>query len=266
MQRQNNGWVILLVFFLISGILFFFSSRNILNGFDLFGSIVFPLEKGIFALVELPKHITTSPSMQKAQDAALHVVGKYVDYEKLKDDNTALRDQFATSQTQSFVLLPAHIIGAPQFLPGVGYPDTIIIDQGYTNGVKKGQAVVYKNSIVGNVVQVRSVASQVKLVSSPGISFTAKTATTNAAGVLRGMGNQQMILDNVVLSDTLQVGDLVVTSLTQNIDGTGYPTGFVIGKITSLEKNPSNLFQRASVQSLVDVTKIPMVFVIKGVK
>ena len=98
------------------------------------------------------------------------------------------------------------------------------------------------------------------------MSFPAKTSQTNAIGVLKGSGNNTMVLDNVVLSDDLKVGDLVVTAMDQDIKSQGFPPNFIIGKIISVEKNPSSLFQRASLSGLVDVTKLSFVFVITGTK
>lgn len=266
MKRSGSGIGIFISLFLLSLLLFFFSQKNILGGFGILGNGLFPLQAVVFQLVRVPAQMTVKPQEQKVLQKTLDTAEKAVDVANLQKDNAALRDQFATSETQNYVMVPSHVIGAPQFLPGVGVPDSIVIDQGTRSGIKVGQAVVYKNNVVGTITQVRSSAALVKLVSSNGVSFPAKTNGTNALGVLKGTGNGTMVIDNVVLSDELKVGDLIVSAMGQNLDGTGYPPGLIIGKITSIEKNPSNLFQRASVQSLVNVTKIADVFVITGTK
>lgn len=265
MQQQKTP-VIFIIFSLLSLLLFFFSQKNIFGGFGIIGNALFPFQAAIFQVIHIPARLTTNPQAQKIQQKTLDIAQQAVDTANVQKDNTALRDQFATSETQQLVMVPSHIIGAPQFLPGVGEPDSIVIDQGTRSGIKIGQAVVYKNNVVGTIAQIRSAAALVKLVSSNGVSFPAKTNGTNALGVLKGTGNGTMILDNVVLSDDLRVGDLIITAMGQNIDTTGYPSGLIIGKITSVEKNPSNLFQRGGIKSLVDVTKIADVFVITGTK
>lgn len=265
MQQQKTP-ILFILLFLLSLLLFFSSSKNIFGGFAILGNGLFPVQAAIFQFVHIPTELATKPQEQKIQQKTLDIAQKAVDIANVQKDNVALRDQFATSETQQLVMVPSHVIGAPQFFPGVGEPESIIIDQGTRSGIKIGQAVVYKNNVVGTIAQVRSSAALVKLVSSNGVSFPARTNGTNALGVLKGTGNGTMVLDNVVLSDDLRSGDLIITALGQNIDTTGYPPGLIIGKITSVEKNPSNLFQRASVKSLVDVTKIADVFVITGTK
>lgn len=250
-----------LLSFLISLLLFFLSTQFYLPGIGVADSI-FP-SIALFAFRSIHP-ITKQQAISQTND--LNNIQKTLDYAHLKADNQALRDQFATAETSDLSLLPAHIIGAPEFLPGVGQPEQLILDQGEKSNIKKNQAVIFKNAIIGLVVQVHTHTSLVKLVSSNGISFPAKTVETNALGILKGIGNGEMILDNVVLSDELKVGDLVVSSLDVNADGTGYPPGMYIGKITAIQKNPSSLFQRASVKSLVDVTKVPLLFVILGQK
>lgn len=265
MRSTSKILPLFLSFFFLSILLFFISQKNIFGGFGILGNALFPLETIFFHTTHLSQNTPQNKKMLQTQDEGLNNAQNMVDYTRLKEDNNALRDQFQTQETAPFSLLPSHIIGAPQFLPGVGSPEDIVLDQGSTSGVKIGQAVVYKTNLIGMVMQVRPTASLVKLVSASGISFPAKTNGTNALGVLKGAGNGTMVLDNVVLADQLQVGDLVVTALGSRLDGVN-TAGLIVGKITSIEKNPSSLFQRASVASLLNITKLPLVFVITGTK
>ena len=69
------------------------------------------------------------------------------------------------------------------------------------------------------------------------------------------------MIKNVVLSDKLTVSDLVLTK--GDIDlGRGYPPDLIVGKIVSVDKKASSLFQSAQVISLVDITRVPIVFII----
>jgi len=69
-------------------------------------------------------------------------------------------------------------------------------------------------------------------------------------------------LDNVVLSDSIAVGDYVVTKGDLTIDNSGYPPSLIVGKIISVEKKSSDLFQRGKVKSLVDFSRLSTVFVV----
>jgi rod shape-determining protein MreC len=163
-------------------------------------------------------------------------------------------------------LLPANIVGAPSFIPGISTPETFIIDKGTSDGVKVGDAVVYKNNLLGKISKISDSLSEVTLVTNTSSSFTAKTSSSQALGVIKGQGGGQMILDNVLLSDNLKPSDLVLTNGDTNLSGKGYPPDLVVGKIVSVDKKASSLFQRAEVSSFIDFAKITTVFVISKMK
>ena len=73
-----------------------------------------------------------------------------------------------------------------------------------------------------------------------------------------------MVLDNVVLSDTIENTDLVETKGDVDANGNGYPPHLIVGKILSVNKKTSALFQSALVGSLVDVSKLDVVFVMRN--
>ena len=83
-----------------------------------------------------------------------------------------------------------------------------------------------------------------------------------AQGLIKGQGNGQIVLDNVLLSEKIENGDLVVTGGTKDIEGIGLPPDLVIGKIYALQKNPSALFQKAEVKSFIDSVQLSTLFII----
>ena len=85
---------------------------------------------------------------------------------------------------------------------------------------------------------------------------------TNASGVIKGEGGDGMILDEVLLSDSLKKDDLVLTKGNQDLSGVGFPPGLAVGKIASISKNASDLFQKAEVKSSLDFTKLDKVFIV----
>lgn len=188
----------------------------------------------------------------------LNLLGKIADYERLKRENAALSDQFQTSYPSSVQLLQAQIIGAPGFIPGVSAPDTLILNKGAGDNIKEGSAVVIKNNLIGIIAKVSGNLSKVNTISNPSFSFTAKTQNA-AVGIIKG--GESLTLDNILLSENISKGELVLTKGNVNNDGAGIPPDLVVGKITSLEKNPSDLFQKASVESFIDLTNLTSVFV-----
>lgn len=193
------------------------------------------------------------------------ILKQLVDQKTLSQENQALRDQFENAhQTDPQKLLPAHIVGSPSFVPGVTTPAFFILDRGSDNAVEVGQAVVVNDSLIGKIDTVSPKLSRVKLVIAEDFSFTVKIMDRNANGVIKGEGTIDMLLDNVVLSDTVEVADIVVTRGDVTQDGNGILPNLIVGKVIRVEKKPSALFQTARVKSLVDFTKLTNVFVTSG--
>ncbi|SRR5260221_2047052 len=218
------------------------------------GRVFSPVEGMIFSTAQ--KVLPTSREIASLKAENLLLRSELVKEKELQQDNQALRDQFTTTSLQPTALLPAHIIAAPNFLPNITYPDTFVLDIGYLDNVKKGMAVVYKDNLIGVVTQATSHTTQVMLIAKKQTIISAKNLETNALGVIKGQGSGDMTMENVLLSDTLHVGNTIVTN--QGM----YPPNLVIGKITSVDKNPSALFQQASVKGLVDFEKLTIVFVL----
>src|SRR5260221_7156439 len=181
--------------------------------------------------------------VEKLKAQNIDLSKKLVDQKKLIDDNKALNDQFLTTSIKSSTLLAANVVGAPRFIPGISSPETFVIDVGSKDGVAAGNAVIFKDNLVGKVTKLTENLSEVTLIGNVASKFTAKTEN-GVAGVIKGEGNGEIVLDNVLLSDHIQKGDLVVTSGDLKIDSTGFPPELIVGRITTVDRNPSDLFQK----------------------
>lgn len=261
MRRQSFLPIFFLFLVLSFGILFL-SEKNLFPG--VVGTILFPIESTAYNLF----HVSFLPVAKSPQDSLTAqnqaLLQQLTHLQSVEADNKALRDQFQITDIPSQTLIPAHIIGAPSFFPGVSLPENIVIDRGDAQGVHVGQVVIVKNILVGSVVKATSNASLVRLVSNISSLITAQTQETSAQGVVKGLGNGEMVLDNVSLSDQLKLGDMVVTGAGQDMSGSGYPPGLILGTISSIEKNPSSLFQKANIKSPFSITHLQMVFIKSG--
>lgn len=189
----------------------------------------------------------------------LDLLSKIGDFEKLKKENQALSDQFQISHPASYNLLRADVIGAPEFIPGVSKPLSLIINKGSNDKLKVGLAVVIKDNLVGIIESVSENLAKVSTLNNPSFSFTAKTEK-GAVGVVKG-GGGNLTLDNVLLSENINKKEIVLTKGDINQDGIGIPADLIVGKIKSVEKNPSDLFQKAEIESFVNFVNLSQVFV-----
>lgn len=262
-MQKRNFVSYFLIFLTLSLVIFAASKIGLLKPLDSLGKgILSPVQALTYGTFSKITNFGSSSQVQTLKAQNLALTKKLIDQNKLIEDNKALRDQFQTQNPKSSNLIDADVIGAPMFIPGISVPETLILDRGESDGIKVGQAVVYQDNLVGQVVGTSSFLSNVMLITNPSSSFTAKSLTTQSIGVIKGQGGGEMVLDNVVLSDSLQKQDTILTKGDVNSSDLGFPPDLVVGEITSISKNPSDLFQKAEVKTLIDFSKLTKVFVI----
>jgi rod shape-determining protein MreC len=184
---------------------------------------------------------------------------------EILDENAALKSQFRFSEGKSQGLIPAKVVGQPGFLPGITLPEYLIINKGYKSGVSEGSGVVLGNNLVGKVIKAYPDFSKIELITNKNSSFIAEISEDpEINGVIKGQGGDGLIFDNVPLSDELKKGSEILTKGDRDESGNGYPPNLAVGKIVSVEKKQSELFQKAKIISPIDFKNLSIVFVIKG--
>lgn len=219
-----------------------------------FLNFTYDISSSIFS----PIRVLATGVVSKEQDLAQ--VSEDLEEQKIKADMEALRSQFAVFYPRSQNLLPAKVIGMPSFIPGRSTPEYLILDRGENDGVRVGQAVVLSDNLVGKIDRASKTSSRVILSVNKNVSFSGKT-DAGAIGVVRGTGDG-IEIGNILPEELLGKNAKVLSKGDQDINGSGIPPDLIIGKIISVEKDPSALFQKAQIRSLVDFTKLNMVFVL----
>lgn len=249
MKNHSNRFslfIVLFFFTLIFFLFFRFGPSSAIEGF--FQKILTPLQKTSFNFLNKK----TSDNEDLLKKKIKNLESKLIDVEKLEKDNKALRDQFALSQPDHRSLLPAYIVGAPSFVPGTTGIDQIVIDKGISSGVKAEYSVLYENNLIGKVKKASSNLSVVKLINNKETSITSQTLKSGALGIVNGTNEGKIILDNVLLADKLEKGDVVFEK----------DSRLLIGKIMSINKKPSSLFQSAEIEQLIEVRNLNLIFVL----
>lgn len=259
MRKQSNFLPIAIVCLVVAMALYFFPNSFVATGVNtVVGSIAKPIG-GLFAPKGQPSEFT------KLREENSALFARLVKFKNQEAENKALLDQFQTVYPKSQSLLPAKIIGVPSFVPGVTSPEVFIIDKGSSDLVQKGQAVIFKEYLIGIVDSVGTYGAKVLLITNQEVSLRVKT-TQGALGLLKGRGAGQMSVENVLLSENLTPDDGVYTFGEMDEQGNGLPPDLLIGYIVSVDKKPSNVFQSAEVKSTIQMQDLSVVFIVVGNK
>lgn len=134
----------------------------------------------------------------------------------------------------------------------------IIIDKGSEHGILHGMPVVTQQGLVGRVDAVIAKASRIKLItdSTSVVNVFLQSAETEAQ--LLGSLTGDVSLDMIPLDETVEPGDVVLTSGL----GGNYPPNIFVGQVLSVQQRENALFQTATVQPIVDFTSINAVLVV----
>lgn len=262
MAKRSKISVVFFVLLVFSILLFLLSRAGYLDGpQSIFARVFSPLQGISFSAFNFLSNSGNS-ELEKLKNENKELVKRLVEHENIKRDNQALRDQFEKGGEERLKLLPAKIAGAPSFLPGVTDPVTFIIDKGTEDGVRVGTAVVVKNILVGKVTSANAYISKVDILTHPSFSLIVKNQRTNANGVTKGEGGRELILDNVLQEDDIKSSDIIVTRGNQTEKGVGIPPDIIVGKVLSIDKKPSEVFQKGKVESPLEFSKLSTVFVV----
>jgi len=168
--------------------------------------------------------------------------------------NIRLRNLLNFKKTLSVRVLSAEVIAkdpSPWF-------KSIIIDKGKEGGIKKGLPVVIAEGIVGQVIEVSRKNSKVLLVIDQNSAVDALVQRTRSRGVVKGESTEKCQLKYVLRKHDVKVGDTVISS---GLDGV-FPKGLRIGRVSSVHRPNSGIFQAVAISPYVDFEKLEEVLII----
>jgi len=191
----------------------------------------------------------------------------------LKQDQSRVLDVFAENERLRALLdikerlglktTAATVIGRD----GSNFQQSIVIDIGTKEGVRKDMPVIGGEGLVGRVIQASSSTSTVLLIVDPSSDVAVRVAETGEVGVLAGGGRRDMRLTLLNPNAIVTAGDTVVTaSYRPTRSGSSvFPEAIPIGTISRVDPPGGNVTRRAFVKPAVDFTTLDFVLVVTGV-
>ena len=135
---------------------------------------------------------------------------------------------------------------------------TIVLDRGSLEGIRRNQPALAPDGLVGRVVEVTPTSARVQLLTDPVSAVGGLIQRTRVTGIVSGnLGTGARVRYLPLMAD-VAVGDLVVTSGMGGV----FPKGIPIGRITVVERRSGALFQEASLQPTVDLSRLEEVLIL----
>ena len=143
----------------------------------------------------------------------------------LVSENEQLKTLLDYKRSSTLSLLPARVINK-----GItANMNTITIDVGFNQGVKRNLAVLTPNGIIGKIVSVGNRTSIVQVITDVNFRLSVQIIPSGARGILRWVYGDECEIREVQKNSNISVGDRVTTSGFSDIFPKDLPVGIVTG-------------------------------------
>jgi rod shape-determining protein MreC len=221
----------------------------------------------VYYVANVPSNLLNNLSESFESSQSLLTENKRLKYEKIqlegmlqkftsiKQENQRLRKLLQSSEKVSDKLLVAELLHVSTE-PGV---QQFVLNQGSNKSVYVGQAVIDSNGVVGQIMNVNHFNSRVLLITDIEHAIPIEVLRNNYRAIAVGMGdNQQLELINVPNTVDIITGDLLVSSGL----GKRFPSGYPVGKVVSIDKNPSLPFAKIIIEPIAKINQIREVLLV----
>lgn len=224
----------------------------------------------ILSYSEFLKNISTLyTENQELKEQILTLQSSFAELHDLKEENQAFKDQFIETELSKgeenssleesadnkAKYLIANIIG------NAADPtkSTIYIDKGYKHGISLDDPLIYKNNLVGKVIDVQRNRSLVALLYSPQVIIAVKNISSAipTEGIVTGEFGTGLKLDRVLQNEALSIGDVFATTGREGI----FEPNLIVGKVTEIYAIPTEPLKSAKITPLLEFDHLLKVFV-----
>lgn len=174
----------------------------------------------------------------------------------LAEDGARLRAELGLPASRPQGLRPVEILA----LSGEAWPLAATVSAGARDGAKVGDAVVTSDGLLGRIGEVYPTLSRVLLITDPNSAVACEVESTGVLGVLRFTldPRPRLVLMNVPLTDTVRVGQRVVTSgLSQR-----YPRALPVGTVSAIGRDRGGLTQDVEVAPAARLSRLRHAFLL----
>ena len=174
-------------------------------------------------------------------------------------ENPHLREQLALTSWKSLPLKPVEVLALGG---GEPLPDAATLSAGKNDGVQVGDAVMTSDGLVGRVTESWGTLSRATLLTDANQAIACEVETTGVNGIVRFVAapRPRLILSAVAISDTVRVGERVVTSDLS----LKFPRGIPVGTVTRVDHDATGHMQEIEITPAARLARLRHAFVAPG--
>ncbi|MDD5294904.1 MAG: rod shape-determining protein MreC [Patescibacteria group bacterium] len=189
----------------------------------------------------------------------------------IEEENKKLRQylKFSTKNEYNYIL--ANVVSRGIFADPVSGRQSLIVDKGLAEGLASGLVAVNSEGIiVGKIAEAKENTAKIYLATDSNCKLAASIqeeedqpgGPNKTAGITEGELGLTIRMNFIPQAEEIKVGDTAVTSgLEKDI-----PAGLVIGRIVEVDKTSNEVWQRATIEPLINLDELTIVSVLRPPK
>lgn len=200
---------------------------------------------------EFKSNLKSKESLYRENEELKESIGKLTlllqNQNLITEENSSFKEIFGRNEDKNVIL------GKVLAKPNRSLYDTLIIDIGLDNEVKEGDLAAASQSVIGKVVRVSKNSSKIRLFSSAGEEINVNIGEANIPTVAYGLGGGNFEI-KLPKDAEIKEGD-IVSSFENGVE--------ILGLVGAIEKKESDSFQKIFAKSLVNISELGWIEVIK---
>lgn len=172
-------------------------------------------------------------------------------------ENEELRRDIALLPRENFSLIGAEVV----LRDSLGGDHWIVIDRGQRDGVEVDMAVIVDESIyVGYIDQVDRATARVRLLTHPESVINVIGSGSGAEAIVRGDHGLAAVIEDIQKERNVEENEIFLTSRL----GDRLPEGFSVGRTQNIVTSEDQLFKKAGIVPIADLSDLDIVFVVRS--
>ena len=262
-NEKDRSWLPVLTTLGVSVLLLVISSVGWLNGLKSFFSYILDPIYATSANVagNIQEYFSTLTNISEFRNEYNQMkieIAQYevdiADYQNLKNENDDLRSQLQL-QNKEYKYVQSKVLDRID-------SDFLIINTGQSDGVQKGDVVVFGNTLIGILIEVNQYTSKVRLPISKSSFFetyiVASDDITQRKVLSRAVSNGSsdgIRIENIGMNSGVKNGDIVIVNDSKVGDH------LILGNIVGLSEDPATTTRTGYVSAILDYYDLINVFV-----